>query len=594
MDPNIQARIQEWLTPDYDQATRGEIQALLDRGNEKEITDRFYTELEFGTAGLRGTLGAGTNRMNIYVVRKATQGLANAIIRKGAQDRGVLLGRDSRIMSDEFAREAASVLVANGIRVYFFRDIHPVPAVSFGVRHLRCVAGVMITASHNPREYNGYKVLWEDGAQITPPVDAEIIGEVRQITSLKQVKTVPFEDASRSPLFAFADDLVDGAYLDRVKNLSIHPEAIRKSGVTICYSPLHGTGYKLVPASLMNFGFQKVLIVEEQAKPDGNFPTAAYPNPEEQDAMAVGMKFARQQNADVFFATDPDADRFGAMLKKDDGDFVLLNGNQIATLFAYYISSELRATGKMPSDPRMITTIVTTDLLLDIARSFEVRADQVLTGFKWIGHKMNEYDRTGGHFVFGCEESHGYLAGTFVRDKDAVIGASLFAELVAFYKSSGTSAWNVLQDIYRRYGYYRESQKSVTMKGRDGAAEIQALMEKLRNEPPQKIGGYDVLQKIDLKTGEVFDLKDGKPAGQPAGSAAGRWDLPPSNVIILKLSGNAKIVARPSGTEPKIKFYFTTYGKIAGKEPLDGLTARVDREHEELKTAFLRDTGLPS
>lgn len=584
MDQAIGKKIGEWLSADYDETTRNEIQALVDKKNEKELIDRFYTELEFGTAGLRGTLGAGSNRMNIYNVRKATQGLANYIIKKGGQDRGVLIGRDSRIMSDMFAEQTAAVLIANGIKVFFFNDIHPTPTVSFGLQLLGCISGVMITASHNPKEYNGYKVLWEDGAQITPPYDEEIIAEVRNITSLKQVKAVSFAEVKASPLFHIADDRVDRIYLDKVKTLSIHPEVIEHSGVKICYSPLFGTGYKLVPASLRNYGFKDILIVEEQAMPDGNFPTAPFPNPEEKETMEIGMRFAKQHKADVFFATDPDADRFGAMLKKDDGDFILLNGNQIATLFAYYLSSELRNTGKLPKDPRMISTIVTTGLLVDIADSFGVRSDLVLTGFKWIGNKMNEYDKKGGDFVFGCEESHGYLAGTFVRDKDAVIGASLFAELVAYYKSVGTSAYKVLREIYKKYGYYKESQKSVTMKGQDGAAQIKALMEKLRKDPPKKVGNYTVLQKIDLKNGEVFDVKSGQPAG--------KWDLPSSNVIIFKLSDNAKIVGRPSGTEPKIKFYFTTYGKAEGVETLDDCIAKVDKEHQELKATFLKEMGL--
>lgn len=584
MDQLIQEKISEWLTPDYDETTRKEIQALVDRKNEKELVDRFYTELEFGTAGLRGTLGAGSNRMNIYVVRKATQGLANYIIAKNGQSRGVLIGRDSRNMSDTFAQETAAVMIANGIRVYYYSEIHPTPAVSFGLQHLKCISGVMITASHNPKEYNGYKVLWEDGAQITPPYDAEIIAEVRKITSLKQVKVIPFSEAEKSPLFSIADEKVDGPYLEKVKSLSIHPEVIANSGVKICYSPLFGTGFKLVPASLKNFGFREIVIVEEQAVPNGNFPTAPYPNPEEKETMEVGMKVAKHHKADVFFATDPDADRFGAMLKKDDGDFVLLNGNQIATLFAYYIASELRGTNRLPIDPRMVTTIVTTGLLIDIAKSFGVTPDLVLTGFKWIGLKMNEYDKKGGNFIFGCEESHGYLAGTFVRDKDAVIGASLFAELVAYYKSVGTSAYQVLQEIYKKYGYYRESQKSVTMKGQDGASEIRALMERLRKEPPKKIGRHEVIQMVDLKTGDVTDVREGKPAG--------KWDLPSSNVIIFKLSENAKIVGRPSGTEPKIKFYFTTYGKAEGMETLEALETKVDRDHQELKTTFLKEMGL--
>jgi phosphoglucomutase len=584
MDQTIEARIKEWLSDDYDAGTRKEIQTLLDKNDEKELVDRFYTELEFGTAGLRGTLGAGANRMNIYNVRKATQGLANYIIRNSGQRKGILIGRDSRILSDRFAEETASVMIANGIKVYYFQDIHPTPTVSFGLRHLKAISGVMITASHNPKEYNGYKVLWEDGAQITPPHDGNIIEEVRKITSLSQVKFISFQEAKQSPLFETADHLIDRVYLEKVKSLSVHPEVIRASGIKICYSPLYGTGYRLVPESLRGLGFKDVVMVEEQSTPDGNFPTAPYPNPEEPSAMAVGMKFAKERNADIFIATDPDADRIGVMLKKPDGDFALLNGNQIATLLVYYIASQLAETKKMPVKPRIISTIVTTGLLADIAESFGIKLDEVLTGFKWIGFKMNEYEKEGLDFVFGCEESHGYLAGTFVRDKDAVIGASLIAELAAFYKSRGTSAYEILQEIYRKYSYYRESQKSITMKGQDGAEQIKALMEKIRRNPPAQIGRFDLLFTIDLETGKIFDQKTGQ--------VTGKWNLPSSNVIILRLSEKAKIIARPSGTEPKIKFYCTTSGRVKEGESLDSLEKRVNQEHEELKVDFLALYGL--
>ncbi len=585
MDAIITQRINEWTGPDYDEQTRREISSLVDKNDEKELTDRFYTELEFGTAGLRGTLGAGSNRMNIYVVRKATQGLSNYILKKGSGNRGVLIGRDSRLMSDSFALETASVLIANGIKVYYFEDIHPTPSVSFGVRHLNAISGVMITASHNPKEYNGYKVVWEDGAQITPPYDSEIISEVRRITSLKQVKTMPVEDVRKSALFTKADGLVDSFYLEKIKSLSIHPEIISSCNVKICYSPLYGTGYRLVPESLKNFGFTNIQIVEEQAKPDGTFPTAPYPNPEEPAAMEVGMKYAQSSGADVFIATDPDADRLGAMLKKGGHDYVLLNGNQIATLLAFYIISQLEETGKMPSNPRIIKTIVTTDTLSAIAGAYGVETDEVLTGFKWIGAKLKEYEKSGYNYVFGGEESHGYSAGTFVRDKDAVISGSLFAELVAYYYSKGISAYQVLEDIYARFGFYRESQKSVTLKGQDGARQINSLMEKLRSESPKKIGAYEVLEMIDLLNGTAMNIKSGK--------SIPKWELPKSDVVILKLSDNAKVVSRPSGTEPKIKFYFTTFGKISsGNENVSGLMERVNAAHEKLKGSFLNSLGL--
>ncbi|MGA2141015.1 MAG: phospho-sugar mutase [Brevinematales bacterium] len=578
MDELILKRIDEWQGEEYDEATRREISGLVIKKDERELTDRFYAELEFGTAGLRGTLGAGSNRMNIYVVRKATQGLANYILKQGPgiSGRGVLVGRDSRIMSDAFAMETASVLIANGIRVYYYEDIHPTPTVSFGVRRLNAISGVMITASHNPKEYNGYKVVWEDGAQITPPHDSEIIKEVRAISSLKQVKHIDASEIRKNPLFSIADGLVDGDYLSKVKSLSIHPEIIQSSGVKICYSPLYGTGYRLVPESLKNFGFKNIEIVKEQAVPDGNFPTAPYPNPEEPEAMAVGMKYAKESGADVFIATDPDADRLGVMLKKEKGDYVLLNGNQIATLLGFYIMSELYETGKMPSNPRIIKTIVTTDTLPAIAKTYGIETDEVLTGFKWIGAKLKEYEKSGYNYVFGGEESHGYSAGTFVRDKDAVISGSMFAELVAFYLSKGLSAYRVLENIYERFGFFSESQQSVTLKGRDGAMQIKALMEKLRKTPPEKISRYKVLEVIDLES-----YKNGK------------WQLPKSDVVILKLSDNAKVIARPSGTEPKIKFYFTTFGKLTGgSKDINGLMETVKAAHEELKAGFLTDMGL--
>jgi len=585
MDPIVQERINEWLSPEYDELTRREIQTLLDRNDEKELTDRFYTELEFGTAGLRGTLGAGSNRMNIYVVRKATQGLANIIIHKNAQNRGVLVGRDSRIKSDEFAKEAVGVLIANGIKVFYFDDIHPTPTVSFGVRELNAIAGVMITASHNPKEYNGYKVVWEDGGQIVPPVDKEIISEVRKIKSLSQVKHIPFDKAKESNLFKIVDREIDSVYLNKVKSLSIHPEVISKSEIKICYSPLYGTGYKLIPESLKNYGFKNIEIVKEQATPDGNFPGVPYPNPEVPEAMESGIKIAQSINADLFIATDPDADRMGTALRKDDGSFILLNGNQIAAVLGYYILSELRNTKRMPKNPRLIKSIVTTEVLRKITEYYNVALDEVLTGFKWIGAKMNEYEKAGINFVFGCEESHGYLAGTFVRDKDAVIASSLLAEAAAFYKTKGISLYQILENIYKTFGYYKESQQSITMKGKDGLKDMKDIMEKLRNSPPERIENYETIEVIDLYNQKAFDVKNKKTL--PARG------LPVSDVVILKLSSNAKIVARPSGTEPKIKFYFTTCGDTKNtSETLQDVINIVEKEHRRLKDAFLEKLNL--
>jgi len=568
MNQEIHKRIQEWLGPEYDEATRQEIQSLLDAGNEKELEDRFYTELEFGTGGLRGIIGAGTNRMNRYVVQKATQGLANYIYARGNPKQGVVIGRDSRLMSDVFARETAAVMAANGIKVYFYEDIHPTPMVSFAVRELHAQAGVMITASHNPKEYNGYKVMWDDGCQVTPPADRGIIEEVRKITSLSQVKYLPFEEARKQNLIEIIDERMDSRYLDRVRTISIHPEAASSTPVKICYSPLYGTGYRLIPEALKRWGFEDVYVLPEQGKPNGHFPTTPYPNPEEPEAMKEGMRYAAENGYDIFVATDPDADRLGVALRDRGDKMVLLNGNQIATLLAYYVATEK----KLPPQPWMIKTIVTTDLIHEIARDHHIEVADVLTGFKWIGLKIREFETTSRNFIFGCEESHGVLLADFVRDKDAIMGVTLFAELTAYYKSRGTSALNVLYDIYRKYGFYKESQKSLTMTGMDGVAKIKAIMEKLRHHTPTSIGEWKVLEKQDMKTDEVIDV--------PTNTKKGQTGLPTSDVILLKLSDGAKVVARPSGTEPKIKFYFTTRGNF------DAMPS-VEQKHEALRQAFL-------
>ncbi|URA10246.1 phospho-sugar mutase [Thermospira aquatica] len=568
MNQNVQKRIQEWLGPEYDEETRAEIQNLIDAGNEKELEDRFYTELEFGTGGLRGIIGAGTNRMNRYVVRKATQGLANYIYAKGDPKKGIVIGRDSRIMSDVFAFETAAVMAANGIKVYFYEDIHPTPMVSFAIRELKAQAGVMITASHNPKEYNGYKVMWDDGCQVTPPADKGIIEEVRKITSLSQVKYLPFEEAKAQGLIEVIDTKIDALYLERVKTISIHPEVAPSSDVKICYSPLYGTGYKIIPAALKVWGFENVYVLPEQATPNGNFPTTPYPNPEETEAMARGINFASENNYDIFIATDPDADRLGVALRDRTGKMVLLNGNQIATLLAYYVATEK----KLPPNPWMVKTIVTTDLIADITNEHKIGLTDVLTGFKWIGLKIREFENEGKNFVFGCEESHGVLLADFVRDKDAIMGVSLFAELTAYYKSKGTSALNVLYDIYRKYGFYKESQKSLTLSGVEGLSQIKAMMEKLRTNTPKNLGKWQVLEKQDMKTDEIIDMTTGQKKG--------RTGLPSSDVVVLKLSDGAKVVARPSGTEPKIKFYFTTRGRF------DEMNT-VEKEHEMLRQAFL-------
>lgn len=584
MDKKIEARIDEWTHAPYDEATQKEIQVLVDAGDEKELIDRFYKTLDFGTGGLRGVQGAGDNRMNIYTVMKVTQGLANYIIQNNGQNKGVVIGRDSRINSDIFAETVARVMIGNNIKVYYFDDIHPTPLVSYAIRKKRAVSGIMVTASHNPKEYNGYKVYWEDGSQVVPPHDKNIIDEVNKVSDLSQVKIVTLDEAKNGGMFEIIDEKIDAVYYDEIKTLSIHPEVIKSSGVKICYSPLHGTGYKMVPAGLKTFGFDEVVSVKEQAVPDGNFPTAPYPNPEIYQAMEMGMKQAKANGSDVFMATDPDADRIGVALKQDDdSDFLLLNGNQIASLLAYYVLSELKSTDKMPVNPRLVTTIVTTGLILDICDDLGVGYYEMLTGFKWIGFKVKEFESTDENYVFGCEESHGYNPAEFVRDKDAVSSACLFAELTAYYKSQGKSVVDVLNSLYTKYGYYRESQISIMMKGKDGAVEIQALLKSLRDNTPKTIGKYTVLTKKDILTDEVVDIQ--------ADKTIGKVGLPTSNVIALHLDNGAKIIARPSGTEPKIKFYFTTSAKPDGKY-LDELIAKVNSDHEGLRKDFLAVMGL--
>ncbi len=579
MQPNILEKINEWLNPYFDEETRKEIQALLDKGEEKELEDRFYTLLEFGTGGLRGTIGAGTNRMNIYTVRMATQGLANYIIKKGGKEQGVVIGRDSRLFSDKFAMETANVLIANGIKVYFFDDIHPTPLVSYAVRLKKAIAGVMITASHNPKQYNGYKVFWSDGGQVVPPEDKEIIEEVKKITSIKDVKVVGIENVKKSNLFEIIDEEVDNSYFKDSITLSLNKENNEKSDVKICYTPLYGTGYKLIPQSLKNFGFKNVYIVNEQATPDGNFPTAPYPNPEIPEAMQLGMKYAKEINADILLASDPDADRIGVAIKKGD-DYSLLNGNQIGCLLLYYILSSLKEKNALPSSGKVVTTIVSTRLLLKIAEGFGIKVDEVLTGFKWIAEKIRQYEKTGEKFIFGCEESHGYLVGTFVRDKDAVIASSFFAELTAYYKSQGKTVSQVLDEIYSKFGYFKESQKSIESTGKEGLEKIKKTMEDLRKTPPKMIGDFKLLTLYDLKNKKAFDIENNteiKP-----------MELPSSDVIVMKFSENCEIIARPSGTEPKIKFYFSNSVVLRDGEGLDMLKQRVENIHNKLKEEFLK------
>ena len=560
-----------WCTDDYfDAETKAELKAL--EGNEEEIQDRFYRQLEFGTGGLRGVIGAGTNRMNIYTVRQATQGLANYIIQENGQEKGVAIAYDSRRMSPEFAREAALCLNANGIRSYLFDSLRPTPELSFAVRKLGCIAGIVVTESHNPREYNGYKVYWEDGAQITPPHDKNILAEVAKVTDFSMIKTMPEQEASEKGLFHIIDSSVDDAYMEELKKQSIHPDMIGKvsKDIKIVYTPLHGTGNIPVRRVLKELGFEQVYIVEEQEKPDGAFPTVAYPNPEDSKAWELALKLAKEVDADIVLATDPDADRLGVYAKDTKtGEYVSFTGNMSGALIAEYILREKTAKNDMPKHPALIETIVTTDMLKAIAKEYNVTLTEVLTGFKFIGEQIKLFEQDNSHnYVFGMEESYGCLVGTYARDKDACVAVMMLCEVAAYYKTQGKTLCDAMEEMYQKYGYYQEGLATVTKKGMDGAKQIENLMAEQRKNPPTELGGYQVLRVRDYLEDKVVDLQTKEE------SATG---LPVSNVIYYELENNAWCCVRPSGTEPKIKYYFGVKGDSAAdaKEKLERLKTAI-------------------
>ncbi len=543
----------QWCEDTYfDEATRAELKALTD---EKEIEDRFYRQLEFGTGGLRGVIGAGTNRMNIYTVRQATQGLANYIISQNGQDKGVAIAYDSRRMSPEFAKEAALCLNANGIKTYIFPSLRPTPELSFAVRELYCISGIVITASHNPREYNGYKVYWEDGAQITPPHDKNILAEVAKVTEFSQVKTMPEAEAVVAGLYNVISEEMDDKYMAQLKAQSIHPEIIKEAAkeFKIVYTPLHGTGNLPVRRVLKELGFEQVYVVKEQELPDGNFPTVSYPNPEAPEAWELALKLAKEVDADIVLATDPDADRLGVYCKDSkSGEYVSFTGNMSGMLIAEYILRERTKTGTMPKNPALVETIVTTDMAKAIAADYGVKLIEVLTGFKYIGEQIKWFEEQNSYnYVFGLEESYGCLAGTYARDKDACVAVMMLCEVAAYYKTQGKTLWDAMLTMYEKYGYYREGLATLTLKGIDGAAQIQSMMNDMRNNPKEKLGGFDVLAVRDYKADTRKDMKTGEV------TATG---LPESNVLYYELSDNAWCCVRPSGTEPKIKFYFGVKG----------------------------------
>lgn len=564
---------EKWCSDAYfDEDTKAELKALA--GDEKEIEDRFYRTLEFGTAGLRGIIGAGTNRMNIYTVRQATQGLANYILTQDGKERGVAIAHDSRLMADEFTDAAALTLAANGIKTYVFSGLRPVPELSFAVRQLGCIAGIVITASHNPREYNGYKVYWEDGAQVTPPHDTGIMAEVQKVTDFSVVKTMEKDDAVAAGLYNIIGEELDEDYFKILRSLSIHPEIIKQMAkdIKIVYTPLHGTGLEPVKRVLKDLGFENVYIEPQQAVPDGHFPTAPYPNPENPDAWELALKLAKEKDADLVLATDPDADRLGVYCKDTKtGEYVTFTGNMSAMLIAEYILGQKRENNTMPENPVLVESIVSTDMAKAIAAAYGVELVEVLTGFKYIGEQMLKYEKSGEkNYVFGFEESYGCLPGTYARDKDAPAAVCMLCEVAAFYKSQGKTLWDGMIEIYEKYGYYREGIATMTLKGIDGAAQIKEIMGRARNNTPEKLGAFEVLAVRDYKADTRKDLKTGQSA--PTG-------LPSSDVLYYELSDNAWCCVRPSGTEPKIKFYVGVKGtSLAG----------ADQTLEELKAEVLK------
>lgn len=539
-----------WLkNPYFDEATKDELKQIAN--DEKEIEDRFYKDLEFGTAGLRGVIGAGTNRMNIYTVRKATQGLANYILGLNTQKQGVAIAYDSRHMSPEFADEAALCLAANGIKAYVFDSLRPTPELSFAVRKLGCTAGINITASHNPPEYNGYKVYWSDGAQITPPHDSGIMDEVKQVTDYGQVKTMDRESAVLAGLYETIGADIDAPYIEELKKLILHPEAIEAAAdeLKIVYTPLHGTGNIPVRRVLGELGFKHVYVVPQQELPDGNFPTVSYPNPEAKEAFELGLKLAQEVDADLVLATDPDADRLGVYVKdQKSGEYHALTGNMSGCLIGAYEIGERKALYGLPEDGALVKSIVTTNLADAIADDYGIQLCEVLTGFKFIGQKMLEFETKGtGTYLFGLEESYGCLPGTYCRDKDAVAASMVLCEAAAFYKTRGKTLWDAMIELYEKYGYYLDDVTSVTLKGIEGLEKIQTIMNTLRENTPEEIGGYQVVAARDYKKGTIKNMMDGSESGT---------GLPASNVLYYDLPDAAWVCVRPSGTEPKVKFYY--------------------------------------
>lgn len=570
---------EQWLAdPYFDEDTKNELRAIAD--DENEIKERFYMDLEFGTAGLRGIIGAGINRMNIYTVRRATQGLANYIKKQGGEEKGVAIAFDSRRMSPEFAMEAAMTLAANGIKAYKFESLRPTPELSFAVRELGCIAGINITASHNPPEYNGYKVYWEDGAQFTPPHDKGVLEEVLAIEDLSTVKTTSEEEALRSGKFQVIGKEIDDKYIENVKAQVVNQDAIDRmqKDITIIYTPLHGTGNIPARRVMKELGFENVYVVPEQELPDGNFPTVSYPNPEAEEAFALGLKLAKEKNADLVLATDPDADRLGVYVKDaKTGEYHPLTGNMSGSLLCDYVLGQKQAKGQIPADGQVIKSIVTTNLVNAVAEHYGCELVEVLTGFKYIGQQILKEEQTGkGTYMFGMEESYGCLIGTYARDKDAISATAALCEAAAYYKEKGMTLWDAMVAMYEKYGYYKDTVKSIGLKGIEGLAKIQEIMENFRQEPPKTLGDYTVTAARDYKAGTIMDMASG--AVRPTG-------LPSANVLYYEMNDGAWLCVRPSGTEPKIKFYYGVKG--TSMEDADARSEKIGAELTELVNKML-------
>lgn len=574
MDENVKKNYEYWCTsPIFDDATKSELKSL--EGNEDEIFDRFYRELEFGTGGLRGVIGAGTNRMNFYTVGKATQGLANFINKQGAAAKGVAIAFDSRRMSPEFADTAACVLAANGIKAYIFDSLRPTPELSFALRTLGCTAGIVVTASHNPPEYNGYKVYWEDGAQITAPKDVQIIGEVNAIKDYAEIKKMTTEEAKAAGLYEVIGKEIDDKYMEALKKLVLHPEAIKQmaSSLKIVYTPLHGTGNVPVRRVLKELGFEQVTVVPEQELPDGNFPTVSYPNPEDKKAFALALDLAKKIDADLVLATDPDADRLGVYAKDTKtGEYKVFTGNMSGMLICEYEMSQKKALGILPENGALVTTIVSSNMAQAVAKEYGMKFIECLTGFKYIGEQIKFFEQSGSNeYVFGFEESYGCLVGTHARDKDAVVAVMALCEAAAYYKTQGITLWDQMLNIYNKYGYYKEDLFTMTFKGADGAKKMQDMMDAYRKNTPKQVGAYKVLRLRDYKNDVITDLATGETI--PTG-------LPKSNVLYFELENDAWFCVRPSGTEPKIKFYAGIKGNS-----LDDSAKKLDELMEAIKNA---------